>query len=245
MSRFPKCGPIDGYLEEIIAAPGTPLSTDFCLRRADFRWSRAGSTSFDAGEHAPAPLRIRLLFRRLFIFAGTALLTIAGGYEMYDVVKVGGVTVLEAILLAFFLALLAWVAFSFMSAMAGFSCWSFRLKTRLLIDRDLPFPKSSPRIAMLLPTYNEDPHDLMARLRAMYESVASTAHQDQFDWFLLSDTTDPDIWIREERDFVALRRQCDAGRFYYRHRSDNTPEIRHLSVGEGFARLRQNSDLDG
>ena len=65
---------------------------------------------------------------------------------------------------------------------------------------------------MLLPTYNEDPHDLMARLRAMYKSVAATAHKDQFDWFLLSDTTDPDIWIREERDFMALRRHCGAGR---------------------------------
>ena len=170
----------------------------------------------------PAPLQIRLLFRRLFIFAGTALLTMAGSYEMYEVVKVGGVTVLEAILLAFFVPLLAWVAFSFMSAMAGFFVWIAGRNDRLLIDRDLPFPKSSPRIAMLLPTYNEDPHDLMARLRAMYELVAATAHQDQFDWFLLSDTTDPDIWIREERDFVALRRQCDAGRFYYRHRSDNT-----------------------
>ena len=71
-------------------------------------------------KHAPAPFDSALFFRRLFIFIGTALLTIAGGYEMYGVVKVGGVTVLEATLLAFFLVLLAWVAFSFMSAMVGF-----------------------------------------------------------------------------------------------------------------------------
>ena len=61
-----------------------------------------------------------LMVRRLFIFAGTALLTLAGGYGMYDVVKVGGVTFLEALLLGLFLVLLAWVAFSFMSALAGF-----------------------------------------------------------------------------------------------------------------------------
>jgi membrane glycosyltransferase len=75
---------------------------------------------------------------------------------------------------------------------------------------------------MLLPTYNEDPHDLMARLRAMYESVAATGQGARFDWFLLSDTTDPDIWIREEMAFIALRRDCGAERLYYRHRSDNT-----------------------
>ncbi len=75
---------------------------------------------------------------------------------------------------------------------------------------------------MLLPTYNEDPHHLMARLRAMYESVAATGRETRFDWFLLSDTTDPDIWICEEATFIALRRACGAHRLYYRHRSDNT-----------------------
>ena len=88
----------------------------------------SGSTSSRRRED-PAPLQIRLLFRRLFIFAGTALLTMAGSYEMYEVVKVGGVTVLEAILLAFFVPLLAWVAFSFMSAMAGFFVWSLAVMT--------------------------------------------------------------------------------------------------------------------
>jgi membrane glycosyltransferase len=174
------------------------------------------------GKRAPAPLGIALLFRRLFIFVGTLLLTIAGGYEMYGVVKVGGVTVLEAVLLAFFLLLLAWVAFSFMSAVAGFFVLATGRIGGLAVERDgLPSELSS-RTAMLLPTYNEDPHDLMARLRAMYEQVAATGHGAQFDWFLLSDTTDPDIWIREEMAFIALRRDCGADRIYYRHRSDNT-----------------------
>ena len=173
-------------------------------------------------KRAPAPLRTTLLFRRLFVFVGTAMLTIAGGYEMYGVVKVGGVTVLEAMLLALFLALLAWVAFSFMSAIVGFLVLLTRRQSGLAIDRDAPLPDLSSRTAMLLPTYNEDPHDLIARLRAMYESVAATGHDAQFDWFMLSDTTDPDIWVREEVAFIALRRVCGPRRLYYRHRSDNT-----------------------
>jgi len=173
-------------------------------------------------QRAPAPLKASLPFRRLFIFVGTALLTTAGGHEMYGVVKVGGVTVLEATLLAFFLVLLAWIAFSFMSALVGLFVLLTRHRGGLAIDRDGPLPELSSRTAMLLPTYNEDPHDLMARLRAMYESVAATGRDAQFDWFLLSDTTDPDIWIREEVAFIALRRACGAHRLYYRHRSDNT-----------------------
>ncbi|SHN80665.1 glucans biosynthesis glucosyltransferase MdoH [Bradyrhizobium erythrophlei] len=173
-------------------------------------------------KRASSPFQTVLLFRRAFIFSGATLLTIAGGYEMYRVVKVGGVTVLEVMLLAFFLILLAWVAFSFMSALAGFFVLLTRHQGGLKIDRDGPLPQLSSRTAMLLPTYNEDPHDLMARLRAMYESVAATGNDAQFDWFLLSDTTDPDTWVREEVAFIALRRACGADRLYYRHRSDNT-----------------------
>lgn len=173
-------------------------------------------------KRRPARTETALALRRLFVFVGTALLTAAGGYEMYDVLKVGGVTVLEGILLAFFLLLLAWIAFSFMSAVAGCCVLLIRRQSGLPIDSNGPLPDISSRTAMLLPTYNEDPHHLMARLRAMYESVADTGRGACFDWFLLSDTTDPDTWICEELTFVELRRACGAERLYYRHRSDNT-----------------------
>ncbi len=45
-------------------------------------------------KRRPARIETALALRRLFVFVGTALLTAAGGYEMYDVLKVGGVTVL-------------------------------------------------------------------------------------------------------------------------------------------------------
>ena len=91
----------------------------------------------------------------------------------------------------------------------------------LAIDATVALPELSSRTAMLLPTYNEDPHHLMARLRAMFESVAATGHGAQFDWFLLSDTTDPDIWIERGNGFHRVARACGAGRLFYRHRADN------------------------
>ena len=163
-----------------------------------------------------------LIVRRVFIFVGTALLTAAGGYGMYDVVEVGGVTFLEAVLLGLFLVLLAWVAFSFMSALAGFFALLTRRPAGLPLDTTGSLSAVTSRTAMLIPTYNEDPHHVMARLRAMYESVDETGYGDKFDWFLLSDTTDPDIWICEEMTFIQLRRACGLDRLYYRHRSDNT-----------------------
>jgi membrane glycosyltransferase len=159
--------------------------------------------------------------RRVFIFAGSACLTGAGAYEMYDVLKVGGVTALEGIVLALFLLLFAWIAFSFMSAVAGFFVLLGRGPDVLPVDAEGPLPRISSRTAMLLPTYNEDPHHLFARLRAMVESVRDTGQADSFDWFLLSDTTDPDIWTGEELAFIELRRACGADHLYYRHRTDN------------------------
>ena len=75
---------------------------------------------------------------------------------------------------------------------------------------------------MLLPTYNEDPYRIMARLRAMYESVDQSGSGASFDWFVLSDTTDPAIWIAEEKCFLQLRHDSRAANVYYRHRRDNT-----------------------
>src|SRR6185295_13721838 len=77
-----------------------------------------------------APMRSR----RLAILAGTALLTSAGCYEMYEVLEIGGVTVLEATILVLFVLLFAWIAISFVSAIAGFCVLLLRKKETLGID---------------------------------------------------------------------------------------------------------------
>jgi membrane glycosyltransferase len=168
-------------------------------------------------ESGPAPVSLR----RAYILIGTAALTLAGCYEMYDVLKVGGVTILEAMVLGLFVLLFAWIAFSFMSNLAGFFVLLFRMRDPLGIDPGAALPSIRSRNAMLLPTYNEDPYRIMARLRAIYESVEETGCGRQFDWFVLSDTTDPSIWIAEEKCFLQLRRDLDA-RVFYRHRPQNT-----------------------
>lgn len=163
-----------------------------------------------------------LAFRRACIFAGTAAMTAAGGYEMYEVLQVGGVTALEWMVLVLFVLLFAWIAFSFMSALAGFAVLLFRSKDSLGIDPDAPLSPIGSRNAMLLPTYNEDPYRIIARLRAMHESVDQSGHGSRFDWFVLSDTTDPSVWIAEEKCFLRLRRDLAASNIYYRHRTENT-----------------------
>ncbi|MGY3036393.1 membrane glycosyltransferase [Bradyrhizobium sp. USDA 4354] len=199
-------------------APGSPfLPPESPLAMPPCRLDRASEA-----RRSPLHPGAALMVRRLLLFSGTGVLTLAGGYGMYDVVKVGGVTFLEAMLLGLFLVLLAWIALSFMSSLAGCFVLLTHGRPGLPIDTRSPLPRVASRTAMLLPTYNEDPHHIMARLRAMYESVEATRAGEQFDWFLLSDTTDPDIWIHEEMAFIRLRHACGGDRLYYRHRSDNT-----------------------
>src|SRR6266581_1308861 len=174
-------------------------------------------------QHGVADFGLKsITLRRTTIFFGTAAMTLAGCYEMYEVLQVGGITILEAMVLVLFVLLFAWVAFSFMSALAGFVVLLFRMRDALGIDPDAPLPAVSRRNAMLLPTYNEDPHRIMARLRAIYESVGETGCGSQFDWYVLSDTTDPSIWIEEEKCFLQLRREVAVNSLFYRHRPENT-----------------------
>ncbi|SEE45523.1 glucans biosynthesis glucosyltransferase MdoH [Bradyrhizobium erythrophlei] len=184
----------------------------------------------------PVSVGAGMFMRRAFVLVLTAALTGAGAYEMYMVVQVGGVTIMEGMVLALFVALLAWIAFSFASALAGFFVLLRRNGNALPICDDGPLPQLASRTAVLLPTYNENPHQLMARLRAIHESVAATGQDESFDWFVLSDTRDPDIWIAEEQAFLALSDACGGGRLYYRHRADNTAR-KSGNVGDWITRF--------
>ncbi len=83
-------------------------------------------------------------------------------------------------------------------------------------------PRIEKQTALLFPTYNEDPDRVLARVQAIYKSVAATGNIAHFDVFILSDTTDPDTFIAEEAAFLGLRaRLGGAARLFYRHRPKN------------------------
>ena len=61
-----------------------------------------------------------MFWRRAYILGGTGALTVLATYQMWRVLRVEGVSVLEGVLLALFAALFAWIAQSFLGALAGF-----------------------------------------------------------------------------------------------------------------------------
>jgi len=74
----------------------------------------------------------------------------------------------------------------------------------------------------VVPVYNEDPVGVFAGLKATFESLEKTGLLPFFEFFILSDTTDADVWVREEMAFVDLRKSVsEPERIFYRNRLDN------------------------
>lgn len=78
------------------------------------------------------------------------------------------------------------------------------------------------RHAVVMPVYNEDSVKVCARIEAIYRSIKETGQLDSFDFFILSDTRDLDLWVMEETSWTNLCRRLDGfGRIYYRRRKTN------------------------
>ncbi len=155
-------------------------------------------------------------FARLFVYGGALGLTAWGAHEMYGVVSVSGVTFLQWLLLILFTINFSWIALAFTSAVLGF----------LVLARNPQAPplptELKTRTALVMPVYNEATNRTFAALQAMIEEVEATGLVHAFDVFVLSDTTNPDVWIAEERAFLAMRERLgDRARVFYRHRPKN------------------------
>jgi membrane glycosyltransferase len=158
--------------------------------------------------------------RRLLVIGGATAMACAAEWQMKLVLAVNGLTPLAVIMLALFAALFAWIALSFTSAIAGFVSLLAGGGRRLGVGTGPP-PPPTTRTALLMPCYNESPVRVISGLQAIWESLRDAGHDDAFDIFILSDTTNPDVWIEEEAAFLALRRRTGAERIFYRRRKKN------------------------
>jgi membrane glycosyltransferase len=192
--------------------PATPPENRLIMPVQSFRsWK-------DADRRRPASPRDWKTpwLKRLFVFGGGLALTAYGAWEMYNVVSVSRTTSLQYVLLVLFTVNFSWIALAFTSAVLGFF--------GLLFDRSRPVRVETlqHRTVVVMPIYNESTARTFAALAAIRESVEATGLGSHFDYFIVSDTTNPDVWIAEERAFLALRERLGPeARVYYRHRPKN------------------------
>ena len=171
-------------------------------------------------------LRARMpLLRRVFLFGLAIYSTYAASALMVDVLKGDRLTGFELSIVILFTINFLWIALSFATALAGLFLRIFNLDPiTLKRNRKLPLPSVlHKKNVIVVPVYNEVPHKVFARIRAVYESLRDIGHEQSFDFFVLSDTRDPDIWVQEELEWGELRRALKLkGKVFYRRREKNT-----------------------
>jgi membrane glycosyltransferase len=162
--------------------------------------------------------------RRTLFFGSVLVVNLAASLWLADLFWRMGFQKAHYPLLAIFVLLNGLLTLgSFHAVFGAFDIFACRKRsvriTRLADGRTGPLEK---RHAVVMPVYNEDSIRVCARIEAIYQSIKATGHLESFDFFILSDTRDLDLWVLEETAWTNLcRRLGGFGRIYYRRRKTN------------------------
>lgn len=164
--------------------------------------------------------------RRLVLVFLTVAQALIATYYMRAILPYKGTLAIEhwlvGAILALYLILFMWVGLGFWTALMGFWVLLRGGDKHSISGRVADGQPINPehRCAILVPICNEDVARVFAGIRATIESVDRTDAATSFDFFILSDTGDPDIRVAEVE---AWRDLCTAvggyGRIFYRRRT--------------------------
>ncbi|MBA4019070.1 MAG: glucans biosynthesis glucosyltransferase MdoH [Pirellula sp.] len=149
----------------------------------------------------------------------TLATTAAATWAFATSIAGNGLSIVDIASTAIFAILFVWVAMSFWMAGIGFIRLARRARTETSAESSVR--GDLPPTVVVMPIYNEDPQGVFAGMRAVWESVQATGRGDTFDFYLLSDTTNPEVWLAEELAWARLQDEVDGARIYYRHRPRN------------------------
>jgi len=96
------------------------------------------------------------------------------------------------------------------------------------------------RTAVVMPIYHEPIERTFAGLLAVYRSLEATGKLEHFDFFILSDSRDPEIWLAEQSAWYHLCKTLKAdGRLFYRRRLLNM-NFKSGNIADFFRRWGRN-----
>lgn len=178
-------------------------------------------------ERAARRRAVRALpLRRAAMAALVVATTVGLIFWMGRLLGADGVNVWDIALLVCFAGTLPWVVIGLWNSVIGAVLLRFDPEWRrnVVPIRGLK-DTSSPirgRTAIIMPIYNEQPDRVVRHLAAVEASVRETGQDSGIEYFLLSDTQDPEIYDQEVMHFELWRaRLANPSRVHYRRRSDN------------------------
>ncbi len=163
----------------------------------------------------------------LLVFGQTGFATLA----LVGVLPYRGDTWLERAILAVFFLLFAWISSGFWVATYGFvlrrlggdrlgpSNWLG--KNGLLDPARGERTPASARTAILVPIFHEDVQRTFAGLRSTWRDLQRAGVEKGFELFILSDSRNPESWLREREAWEALRLELGEPPIHYRRRTLN------------------------
>lgn len=160
--------------------------------------------------------------RRIKVFGLMIASTLLATLKWITVIPSDSSWFTRGLMTLLFMLTFAWIALFFWSSIFGF----FELLKKKIVPGVQwvdPQTQLKTRTAVLMPIYNESPQNVCANLLAMAQDLQKTGQQEAFDIFVLSDTTNPKIWVEEEKLWLETRQLMPKEiNFYYRRRAQNT-----------------------
>ncbi|HEY9119840.1 MAG TPA: glucans biosynthesis glucosyltransferase MdoH [Marinobacter sp.] len=151
--------------------------------------------------------------------------TLIACYFLLWVLPYHGGTLVELGLLVLFALLYMWIAVGFWTAILGFVLRLFGGDRYSLLKRHpTAVLESTPlaKTAIIMPVYHEPVHWTLSGLKAVYQDLERSGRLDQFEFHILSDSRDPNVWLEEQATWYRLCQELGAeGRLFYRRRRVN------------------------
>ena len=168
--------------------------------------------------------RVAAAVRRTLLVFVVLAQTAAASWFMLSVLPYHGGNWLEISMTAIFAVLFLWISLGFWMGVLGFWFRRFGDRHALLSQQDAESLAATAlsRTAIVLPVYHEPIERSFGGLRSVYRSLERTGAIEHFDFYVLSDSRDPDVWLREQAAWAELCDELGAqGRLFYRRRTLN------------------------
>ncbi|MBY8975269.1 glucans biosynthesis glucosyltransferase MdoH [Rhodobacteraceae bacterium NNCM2] len=177
---------------------------------------------------APTGLQdLRDLARRRAVVVALNLATLAAlSWGIYNVFSVGGWSASDIIIVICFFLGAPWTIMGLWNALIGMWLLHGRRGGVALaaphLATELGGAPLTTRTAVAMTLRNEDTARALDRLAEVRRGLDATGQGDAYDFFVLSDSSDPEVIATEERLFHERRHELGGDSAHYRRRLNNT-----------------------
>ncbi|MAB25530.1 MAG: glucans biosynthesis glucosyltransferase MdoH [Pseudomonadales bacterium] len=169
--------------------------------------------------------RLAATARRGLLALVVLVQTLTATYFMLSVLPYHGGNLVEAGMATLFALLFAWISVGFWIGLTGFVLRRLGGDPRsLLRQQDAATLASTPlaRTAVVMPIYHEPVGRSLQGLKSVILTLQRSGTLANFDFFILSDSRDPDVWLAEQAAWDSLRNELGLqNQLFYRRRPLN------------------------